>query len=85
MNYLTDRMQYAEVNGECSSMKEVMLGVHQRSSLGPKLCCIHVNYLPLAITQGEVYLYADDTTFSLHSQRCRKCCRHTELYVMRFA
>ena len=62
MNYLKDRTQYAEINGECSSTKHVRFGVPQGSLLGPKLYSLHVNDLPSAITQGEMYLFADDTT-----------------------
>ena len=62
MNYLKDRTQYAEINGECSSTKHVRFGVPQGSLLGPKLYSLRVNDLPSAITQGEMYLFADDTT-----------------------
>ena len=62
MNYLKDRTQYAEINGECSSIKHVRFGVPQGSLLGPMLYSLHVNDLPSAITQGEMYLFADDTT-----------------------
>ena len=62
MNYLTDRTQYAEVNGECSSTKDVRFGAPQGSLLGPKLFSLHVSDLPLAIMQVEIYLFADDTT-----------------------
>ena len=50
-------------NGESSSLKEAMLGVPQGPLLGPKLYSLHVSDLPLAITQGEIYLFADDATF----------------------
>ena len=43
MNYLKDRTQYAEINGECSSTKHVRFGVPQGSLLGPKLYSLHVN------------------------------------------
>lgn len=62
MSYLKDRTQYAEINGECSSTKHVRSGVPQGSLLGPKRYSLHVNDLPCAIAQGEVYRFADDAT-----------------------
>ena len=43
-------------------MKEVIFGVPQGPLFGPKLYSLHVNDRPLAITQGDLHLFADDTT-----------------------
>lgn len=45
-----------------SPVLEVKYGVPQGSLLGPRLFSIYVNDFPDCITQGELHLYADDTT-----------------------
>ena len=62
MNYLKDRFQYTVVNGHSSNLDEVKYGVPQGSLLGPRPYTIYVNDLPNAITFGDVFMYADDTT-----------------------
>ena len=62
MDYLKDRFQYTVVNGHPSNLDEVKYGVPQGSLLGPRLYTIYVNDLPNAITSGDVFMYADDTT-----------------------
>ena len=54
-------------------MKEVMLGVPQGSLLAPKLYSLHVNDLPLAIMQGEPYLFTDDTACKISRQTTFDC------------
>ena len=61
-DYLSNRMQYADVNGKLSSIREIEFGVPQGSLLGPRLFSIHVNDLPDSITNGELVMFADDTT-----------------------
>ena len=62
MDYLKDRFQYTVVNGHPSNLNEVKYGVPQGSLLSPRLYTIYVNDLPNAITSGDVFMYADDTT-----------------------
>ena len=62
MDYLKDRVQYTAVNGHSSNLDEVKYGVPQGSLLGPRLYTIYVNDLPNAITLGDAFMYADDTT-----------------------
>lgn len=45
-----------------SPVLEVKYGVPQGSLLRPRLFSIYVNDFPDCITQGELHLYADDTT-----------------------
>ena len=45
-----------------SPVLEVKYGIPQGSLLGPRLFSIYVNDFPDCITQGELHLYADDTT-----------------------
>ena len=61
-NYLNNRQQYTEVNGSRSKKCEVLYGVPQGSVLGPKMFKIFVNDLPENIKDGELYMFADDTT-----------------------
>ena len=61
-SYLSDRHQFVELNGVKSPALEVKYGVPQGSLLGPRLFSIYVNDFPDCITQGELHLYADDTT-----------------------
>ena len=61
-DYLSQRMQYADVNGKTSTIKEIEFGVPQGSLQGPRLFSIHVNDLPDSISRGELVMFADDTT-----------------------
>ena len=63
MNYLCGRQQYVEVNGVTSETKCIRCGVPQGSLIGPRLFSIYVNDLPSAISEGEIQMFADDTTF----------------------
>ena len=61
--YLTNRKQYVEINGQCSTQKAVEFGVPQSSVLGLKLFSIHVNDLPDVPSKGSLEMFADDTEF----------------------
>ena len=61
-SYLKDRKQFASVNGYCSQTKMVSYGVPQGSLLGPRLFTYYVNDLSDSVTEGNLALYADDTT-----------------------
>ena len=63
MNYLSGRQQYVEVNGVTSETKCIRCGVPQGSLIGPRLFSVYVNNLPSAIPEGEIQMFADDTTF----------------------
>ena len=62
MSYLQNRCQYTEINGCNSTTKSIEYGVLQGSLLGPKLYGIHVNDLPESVDEGDVSLFADDTS-----------------------
>jgi hypothetical protein len=58
--------KYVEINSMkqgayVSTAKEITYGVPQGSILGPMLFLLHVNYLPLNITESKIVLFADDT------------------------
>ena len=61
-DYLKHRSQFTTVNGSSSSTKPINHGVPQSSLLGPRLYSIYVNDLPDAVSEGEVEMYANDTT-----------------------
>ena len=59
-SYLTERKQFAEINGSYSTATTIQFGVPQRSSLGPILFSIYVNNI-FNIFDFPPVLYADDT------------------------
>ena len=61
-DYLKDRKQFAIVNGCKSELNDVNCGIPQGSLLGPRLFSVYVNDLPDQIKEGEIDMYADDTT-----------------------
>ena len=58
--WLTDRKQRVDVDGEVSSWKSVLSGVPQGSVLGPILFLVHINDLEEGVT-GSILKFADDT------------------------
>ena len=62
VSYLKDRKQFAEVNGCSSQTKPVTFGVPQGSLLGPRLFTYYLNDLSDSVTEGNLELYANDTT-----------------------
>ena len=61
-DYLHNRQQYTGLNGVHSGTQIVKYGVPQGSLLGPRLFKIYVDDLPDNITEGWLYMFADDTT-----------------------
>ena len=60
-NYLTDRQQRSLVNGQFSSLADILAGVPQGSVLGPLLFLIFINDIMQVIKHCEIRLFADDT------------------------
>ena len=66
-SYLSNRKQFCRVSGTDSKVNDVTIGVPQGSCLGLLLFLIYVNDLPLAITNSNTSMYADDTSICYHS------------------
>ena len=62
LSYLTNRHQFVEINGIKSNLREVKYGVPQGSLVGLRLFSIYVNDFSESVSQGELQMYADDTT-----------------------
>ena len=76
INYLEDRKQRVVLNGETSSLKNILAGVPQGSVLGPILFLIYINDLPDGI-KSICKIFADGT--SLFSKVKDKNCPTVEL------
>ena len=62
MSYLNNRHQYTELNGQKSETKAVKYGVPQGSLPAPRLFGVQANDMPESIDEGELSLFADDTS-----------------------
>ena len=63
-SYLQGRIQCYSVNGHVSAMEHIVCGVPQGSIIGPLLFIKYMNDLPLYITNVEITMFADDTSFA---------------------
>jgi len=61
-DYLHHRTQVTVVNSTQSEELNVTCGIPQGSVLGPCLFSLYTNAMPEAVTSGNLYLYANDTT-----------------------
>ncbi|ODM89461.1 putative RNA-directed DNA polymerase from transposon X-element [Orchesella cincta] len=62
-SYLENRKQFVEVNGACSSIREVLVGVPAGSVLGPILFALYLNDLPSCVINGVTIIFVDDSNF----------------------
>ena len=60
--YLSNRRQFTVINGISSESKTISYGVPQGSVLGPLLFLIYINDISNAVPDGELRLFADDTS-----------------------
>ena len=61
-SYLSNRLQYVDINGSISSMQHITTGVPQGSILGPLFFLIYMNDLPNVSPLFKYILFADDTS-----------------------
>ena len=61
-SYLANRQQKVSINNTTSNCQPITTGVPQGSILGPLLFILFINDLPLHIKNGNLSIYADDTT-----------------------
>ena len=61
-SYLTNRNQQVDVRGTTSNNEKLSLGVPQGSILGPLLFLIYIDDIVDVIKNGDIVMYADDTT-----------------------
>ena len=63
-SYFTGRKQYVRICGCCSTSKQLLQEVPQRSILGPILFLLFVNDIPLSIRDSTLDVYAGNKTLS---------------------
>ena len=61
-SYLTNRMQFVEIEGTGSNLLHIEKGVPQGSILGPLLFIIYINDIHKSSKEFKFITYADDTT-----------------------
>src|SRR3989442_7135846 len=66
-NYLTNRLQYVEIENFSSDSLNIMCGVPQGSILGPILFLLYVNDMHTCSQLLKFFLFADDTTLLFSS------------------
>lgn len=62
ISFLTNRKSLIKIGDCCSDVFDVRQGTPQGSVLGPLIFLLYVNDLPEHITDGSVFMYADDTS-----------------------
>ena len=68
-SYLSNRKQFVSINGFESTLRDIVCGVPQGSSLGPLLFLIYINDFRLCIDKTETGHFADDTFIMYASQK----------------
>ncbi len=67
-NYFHERTLSTKYHNNFSETKTLKVGVPQGSILGPVLFNIYVNDIKSAINEGDIILYADDTTLLIKDE-----------------
>ena len=66
-SYLSDRQQLCKVEVISSNFQYIEGDVPQGSCLGPPLCLLFINYMPLSLHNSKVTMHADDTSLTYAS------------------
>ena len=66
ISYLTNRKQFADLDGILSSTAPLLAGVPQGSILGPLLFLLYVNDLPASVEKMRPIMFADDTNLVIN-------------------
>lgn len=83
-SYLSNRTQFAQINGHLSDPENIETGVPQGSILGPLLFIIYVNDLSACLQHSTANMYADDTAFYIGNKDInivRECLQEDTEYV----
>ena len=67
-SYLSDRIQYTQINGKNSESRKISFGVPQGSILGPLFFLLFINDIHAAMTNCNGKLFADDTSLILNDK-----------------
>lgn len=67
-SFLSNRKIIVKISEVQSDIQDINIGTPQGSVLGPLIFLLFVNDLPDHITQGKVFMYADDTTIVLSDE-----------------
>lgn len=62
LSFLTNRHQFVEIIGTKSDLGKDEYGVSQGSHVDPRLFSIYINDFSESVSQGELRLYANNTT-----------------------
>ncbi len=60
---LSQRKQFVELNGRCSKIRDVLIGVPAGSILGGILFALYINDLPTVVVNGFTVMFVDDSNF----------------------
>lgn len=78
VSYFSNRTQYVDINGSCSSRLSVDRGVVQGSLLGPLFFLVYINEIANLELNGQSFLFADDTTIVYSSESYATNCTTAE-------
>ena len=67
-SYLTNRLQFTEVNGASSLSRTVTCGIPQGTVLGPLLFLLYINDIANSVTKSQIKLFADDSNLFVISE-----------------